>query len=242
MIVRILGLALSCIATFDYAVLFRRKFLAMPHEPERFLFAVFRELLEQEQQLLVSRFRHFLVRSTLGQVQKRRFLRISFLVVRLGGGHAVAEHLLDVTVGHVHRHDFLCLHVVIVPELKVVLVAALVVHPCEAHARVAALAVVRRFFARVVFCARDKFAGTVLRQIVEQSLQPDTGLKAKPDDLVSMLCNRDEMPNRMEHARKLAKAENLGKFVEIFFLFTYLLQTEPCQNRGVFYISSCGSK
>ena len=177
----------------------------MPHEPECFFFAVFRELLEQEQQLLVSRFRHFLVRSTLGQVQERRFLRISFLVVRLGGGNAVAEHLLDVTVGHVHRHDFLCLHIVIVPEFKVVLVAALVVHPCEAHARVAAFAVVWRFLARVVFCARDKFAGTVLRQIVEQSLQPDTGLKAKSDDLVSMLCNRDKMPDRMEHARKIEK-------------------------------------
>ena len=242
MIVRILGLALSCIATFDYAVLFRRKFLAMPHEPERFLFAVFREFLEQEQQLLVSRFRHFFVRSTLGQVQERRFLRICFLVVRLGGGHAVAEHLLDVTVGHVHRHDFLCLHIVIVPEFKVVLVATLVVHPCEAHARVAALAVVWRFLARVVFCAWNKFAGTVLRQIVEQPLPSDTGFKAKSDDLVSMLCNRDKMPDRMEHARKLVKAGNPGKSVEIIFLFTILLQTEPCQNRGVFYISSCGSK
>ncbi len=214
----------------------------MPHEPECFFFAVFREFLEQEQQLLVSRFRHLLVRRTFGQVQERRFLRISFLVVRLGGGNAVAEHLLDVTVGHVHRHDFLCFHVVIVPEFKVVLVAALVVHPCEAHARVAALAVVWRFLARVIFGARDKFAGTVLRQIVEQPLQPDTGLKAKSDDLVSMLCNRDKMPDWMEHARKLVKAGNPGKSVEIIFLFTLLLQTEPCQNRGVFYISSCGSK
>ena len=214
----------------------------MPHEPECFFFAVFRELLEQEQQLLVSRFSHFLVRSALGQVQERRFLRISFLVVRLGGGNAVAEHLLDVTVGHVHRHDFLCFHVVIVPEFKVVLVAALVVHPREAHARVATLAVVWRFLARVVFCAWNKFTRAVLRQIVEQSLQPDTGLKAKSDDLVSMSCNRDKMPDRMNHARKLVKAGNPGKSVEIIFLFTILLQTEPCQNRGVFYISSCGSK
>ena len=38
-----------------------------------------------------------------------------------------------------------------------------VVHPCEAHARIAALAVVWRFLARVVFCARDKFARAVLR-------------------------------------------------------------------------------
>ena len=201
---RIPELKYSRIATVGYIALFRRQFLAMPHEPECFFFAVFRELLEQEQQLLVSRFRHFLVRSTLGQVQKRRFLRISFLVVRLGGGHAVAEHLLDVTVGHVHRHDFLCLHVVIVPELKVVLVAALVVHPCEAHARVAAFAVVWRFLARVIFGAWDKFARAVLRQIVEQSLQPDTGFKAKSDDLVSMLCNRDKMPDRMEHGGWLA--------------------------------------
>ena len=214
----------------------------MPHEPECFFFAVFREFLEQEQQLLVSRFRHFFVGSAFCQVKQRRFLRISFLVVRLGGGNAVAEHLLDVTVGHVHRHDFLCFHVVIVPEFKVVLVAALVVHPREAHARVATLAVVWRFFARVVFCAWNKFTRAVLRQIVEQSLQPDTGLKAKSDDLVSMLCNRDKMPDRMEHARKLVKAGNPGKSVEIIFLFTILLQTEPCQNRGVFYISSCGSK
>ena len=171
----------------------------MPYKPERFFFAVFRELLEQEQQLLVSRFSHFFVRSALGQVQERRFLRICFLVVRLGGGHAVAEHLLDVTVGHVHRHDFLCLHIVIVPEFKVVLVATLVVHPCEAHARVAALAVVWRFLARVVFCAWNKFTRAVLRQVVEQPLPPDTGFKAKPDDLVSMFCNRDEMPDRMEH-------------------------------------------
>ena len=227
---------------FENFALFRRQFLAMPHESERFFFAVFRELLEQEQQLLVSRFRHFFVGSAFCQVKQRRFLRVGCLVVRLGGGNAVAEHLLDVTVGHVHRHDFLCLHVVIVPEFKVVLVAALVVHPCEAHARVAALAVVWRFLARVVFCARDKFAGTVLRQIVEQSLQPDTGFKAKSDDLVSMSCNRDEMPDRMNHARKLVKAGNPGKSVEIIFLFTILLQTEPCQNRGVFYISSCGSK
>ncbi len=131
-------------------------------------------------------------------------MRVGLFAVRLGGGDAVAEHFLDVAVGHVHRYDFLCLHVVIVPEFKVVLVAALVVHPREAHARVAALAVVWRFLARVVFCARDKFAGTVLRQIVEQSLQPDTGFKAKSDDLVSMLCNRDKMPDRMKHGGWLA--------------------------------------
>ena len=214
----------------------------MPYKPKRFFFTVFREFLKQEQQLLVSRFSHFLVRSALGQVQERRFLRISFLIVCLGGSNAVAEHFLDVTVGHVHRHDFLCFHVVIVPEFKVVLVAPLVVHPCKTVTSIAALAVVWRFLARVVFCAWNKFARAVLRQIVEQSLQPDTGLKAKSDDLVSMLCNRDKMPDRMEHARKLVKAGNPGKSVEIFFLFTYLLQTEPCQNRGVFYISSCGSK
>ena len=214
----------------------------MPHEPERFFFAIRCELLEQKQQFFIGGFRHLLVGGAFRQVQERRFLRISFLAVRLGGGNAVAEHLLDVTVGHVHRHDFLCFHVVIVPELKVMLVAALVVHPCEAHARVTSLAVVWRFLARVIFGARDKFAGTVLRQIVEQSLQPDTGLKAKSDDLVSMSCNRDKMPDRMEHARKLVKAGNPGKSVEIIFLFTILLQTEPCQNRGVFYISSCGSK
>ena len=90
-------------------------------------------------------------------------MRVAFLVVSLGGGHAVAEHLLDVAVRHVHRYDFLCLHVVIVPEFKVVLVAPLVVHPCEAHARVAALAVIWRFLARVIFCTRNKFGGTVLR-------------------------------------------------------------------------------
>ena len=139
------------------------------------------------------------------QVKEWGLLCVRFLVVRLGGGHAVAEHFLDIAVGHVHRHDFLSFHIVIVPEFKVVLVAPLVVHPCEAHARVAALAVVRRFLARVIFGARDKFAGTVLRQIVEQSLQPDTGLKAKSNDLVSMLCNRNKMLDRMEHARKIVK-------------------------------------
>ena len=138
----------------------------MPDEPERFLFAVLRELLEQKQQLLVSRLRHLLVGGAFCQVKQRRFLRVRFLAVRLGGRHAVAEHLLDVAVGHVHRHDFLCIHVVIVPEFKVVLVAPLVVHPREAHARVAALAVVRRFLARVVFGARNKFGGAVLRKIV----------------------------------------------------------------------------
>lgn len=40
---------------------------------------------------------------------------------------------------------------------------------------------------------------------MEQSLQPDTGLKAKSDDFVSMLCNRDKMPDRMNHARKIEK-------------------------------------
>ena len=180
--------------------------------------------------------------SAFRQVKQRRFLRISFLSVRLGGGYAVAEHFLDVAVRHVHRHDLLCIHVVIVPELKVVLVAPLVVHPREAHARVTAFAVVWRFRARVVFCAWDKFTRAVLRQIVKQPLPPDTGFKAKPDDLVSMLCNRDKMPDRVNHARKLVKAGNPGKSVEIIFLFTILLQTEPCQNRGVFYISSCGSK
>ena len=133
------------------------------------------------------------------QVKERRFLRVGLFAVRLGGGDAVAEHLLDVAVRHVHRHDFLCLHVVIVPEFKMMLVAALVVHPCEAHARVAALAVVRRFLARVILCTRNKFSRAVLRQIVEQPLQPDTGLDAKADDFVSMFCNRNEMTNRMEH-------------------------------------------
>ena len=177
----------------------------MPHELESLLFAFFGKHLQQVQELAVGGRCHLFVGRTLLEVFERRFVGVALLVVRLGGGDAVAEHFLDVAVGHVHRHDFLGGEFVVVPEFKVVLVAALVVHPCEAHARVAAFAVVWRFLARVVFCARDKFAGTVLRQIVEQSLQPDTGLKAKSDDLVSMLCNRDKMPDRMEHARKIEK-------------------------------------
>ena len=134
----------------------------MPHEPKRFFFAIRRKFLEQEQQLLVSLFRHLLVRGTFRQIQERRLLRVRFLVVRLGGCHAVAEHLLDIAVRHVHRHDFLCLHVIIVPEFKVMLVAPLVVHPCKTVTRVAAFAVVWRFLARVILRTRNKFGRAVL--------------------------------------------------------------------------------
>ncbi len=46
---RILELKYSRIATVGYIALFRRQFLAMPHEPKRFFFTILGKHLQQEQ-------------------------------------------------------------------------------------------------------------------------------------------------------------------------------------------------
>ena len=176
----------------------KRQFLAVPHEPESLLFALFGKHLQKVQELAVGFFGHLLVCGTFREVEQRGFLCVVFLVVRLGGGDAVAEHFLDVAVGHVHRHYFLCRHLVVVPEFKMVLVAPLVVHPGEAHSRIAAFPVVRGFLAGVVLCTRDELGGGILGKVVEQTLEPDARLETQPHDFVAVLCDGDEVPNRVK--------------------------------------------
>ena len=79
-----------------------------------------------------------------------------------------------------------------------VLVAPLVVHPCKAIALVVTLTIIRRLITHVILGTRNKFRRAVFRQIMEQTLKANTGLKAQANHLVSVLGNCYEMLNRMK--------------------------------------------
>ncbi len=86
-----------------------------------------------------------------------------------------------------------------------VLVSALVMHPGEAHACIAAFPVVWRLLACVVLGAWDEFCRRVFGKVVEESLEANARLDAKSDDFVAVFCDSDEMTNWVEHDPMIEK-------------------------------------
>lgn len=191
--------------------LIRREYSVFSNKSQCFFFALFRKHGQEVQKFLVGVLFHLFAGSTLGQVHQGCGAVVILAAVGLGGGHAVAEHFLDVTVGHRHGHDFLRCHFVVVPEFKMMLVSALVMHPGQAVTCIPTLSIVRRFLSGIIFATGNEFRGAVLGKIVEKPLETDTRLEAEANHFVPVPCDGNEMSDRVKHERKFRKERGISE-------------------------------
>lgn len=91
-------------------------------------------------------------------------------LVNLAGGETVAEHLRHISSRHLHAADAAAVPLVIRPIFKVVPVAALVVEPCGAVAKLFSLGVVRAVIPLEVTDACPELHWGVFGQVVGQAL------------------------------------------------------------------------
>ena len=94
-------------------------------------------------------------------ISQRRSVGVVLAHVYLACSHTVAEHLRNIDERHFNGFIALCLGAVVVPVFKVMLVPALVVHPCGAVAFKLTLCLVGAAGALIHFAAYPEFLGAV---------------------------------------------------------------------------------
>lgn len=86
------------------------------------------------------------------------------------GSQTVTEHLRHIFFGHLHADDAGTVGIVVGPELKVMAVAALMMHPGGTVAELIALHVVGTAVALIIADTGNEFRRRVFRQVMSQSL------------------------------------------------------------------------
>ena len=113
--------------------------------------------------------------------------------VDLAGGQPVAEHLRHVLLRHLHAADAAAVPQVVRPVLKVVAVAALVVHPGAAAALGLPLGVVGAAVPLEVPDAHPELPGGVLGEVMSQALPVEPQAEAVPADQPPVMIDGVEM-------------------------------------------------
>ena len=113
--------------------------------------------------------------------------------VDLAGRQTVAEHLRHIFLRHLHAADAAAVPQVVRPVLKVVAVAALVVHPGAAVALGLPLGVVGTVVPLEVADAHPELPGGVLGEVVGQPLPVEPQAEAVPADQPAVMIDGVEM-------------------------------------------------
>ena len=124
---------------------------------------------------------------------------IILALIDLACRHAVAEHFLYKTDGHFDGLIHFGFDVDVIPILKMVAVAPLVVHPSKGAAIELAFTLVGASVTLIVARTEDELGGREFGEIVKKPLTADAGAKAMPNDAMAMACDGAKMQNRMRH-------------------------------------------
>ena len=113
--------------------------------------------------------------------------------------HAVAEHFFYKTDGHFDGLIHFGFDVDVIPILKMVAVAPLVVHPSKGAAIELAFAFVWASISLIVARAGNELGRRELGEIVKKPLPANACAEAMPNDAMAMACDGAKMQNRMRH-------------------------------------------
>ena len=124
---------------------------------------------------------------------------VVFALIDFACRYAVAEHLFDVSQGHFDGLIHFCGGVDVVPILKMVAVAALVVHPRMRAAKEFAFALVGASVALIVARAGDELGGRIFGKVVKKPLPANACAETMTYNAMAMSRDGAKMQKRMRH-------------------------------------------